>query len=98
MSETAAHWRQRLLRSGLVLMAIEIGLYLCGIVVVKTVEPVGAKLKAAAWFFVIGTALSLSVPSQGQRIGQITENPFCGNSASEPLSFVSRICSEGAQD
>jgi hypothetical protein len=38
-------------------MAIEIGLYLCGIVV----EPVGAKFKAAAWLFVIGTALSLIV-------------------------------------
>jgi hypothetical protein len=61
MSETVAQWRLRLFRSGLALMAIEIGLYLCGIVVVNIVEPVGAKVKAAASLFVIGTALSLIV-------------------------------------
>lgn len=61
MSEAVAHWRLRLFRSGLALMAIEIGLYLCGIVGVNIVAPVGAKLKTAAWLFVIGTALSLVV-------------------------------------
>jgi hypothetical protein len=61
MSESVAHWRLRLFRSGVALMAIEIGLYLCGIVVVKIVEPVGAKLKVASWLFVIGTAFSVIV-------------------------------------
>jgi hypothetical protein len=61
MSELLVYWRLRLFRSGLALMAIEIGLYLCGIVVVNIAEPVGSKLKTADWLFVVGTALSLIV-------------------------------------
>jgi hypothetical protein len=61
VSNAVAHWRLRLFRSGLALMAIEIGLYICGIVVLTTVEPVGAKVKVAARLSIIGTTLSLMV-------------------------------------
>ena len=46
---------------GLVLMASEFVLYLCAVVSVQTIEPLGPKLKAAGWFFLIGTGLSLIV-------------------------------------
>jgi uncharacterized integral membrane protein len=59
MSKTVACWRLRLFRSGLVLAAIEFGLYLCGVACVRVIEPVDAKLRAAAWLFVIGLGLSL---------------------------------------
>ena len=42
-------------------MAIEFALYLSGIASVNVIESVGAKLRAATWFFVIGTLLSLIV-------------------------------------
>ena len=48
-------------RSGLVLMAIAFALYLFGIASVNLIEPVSAKLRVAAWLFVIGTSLSLIV-------------------------------------
>ena len=59
MIEAVARWRLRLFRSGLALMAIEFALYLTGVACVKVIEPVGAKLRVAAWLFVIGTVLSL---------------------------------------
>ena len=61
MSESVARWRLSVFRAGLVLMAIEFALYLCAVVSVQTIEPLGPKLKAAGWFFVIGTGLSLIV-------------------------------------
>ncbi len=61
MSEAVARWRLRLFRSAIALMAIEFALYLSGVASVNIIEPVGAKLKAAAWFSVIGTVLSLIV-------------------------------------
>jgi len=61
MTEAVARRRLRLFRSGLALMAIEFALYLSAIASVNVIEPVGAKLRASAWFFVIGTLLSLIV-------------------------------------
>jgi hypothetical protein len=61
MSEAVARWRLSLFRAGLALMAIEFALYLCAVVSVQTIEPLGPKLKAAGWFFLIGTGLSLIV-------------------------------------
>jgi uncharacterized integral membrane protein len=61
MNEAVARWRLSLFRAGLVLMAIEFALYLCAVVSVQTIEPLGPKLKAAGWFFVIGSGLSLIV-------------------------------------
>jgi uncharacterized membrane protein YcfT len=61
MTEAVARRRLRLFRSGLALMAIEFAFYLSGIASVNVIQPVGAKLRAAAWFFVIGTLLSLIV-------------------------------------
>ena len=42
-------------------MAIAFALYLFGIASVNAIEPVSAKLRVAAWLFVIGTLLSLIV-------------------------------------
>jgi uncharacterized membrane protein YcfT len=61
MTESIARWRPRLFRSGLALMAIAFALYLFGIASVNAIEPVSAKLRVAAWLFVIGTLLSLIV-------------------------------------
>lgn len=61
MSEVAAHWRLTLFRSGLIVVAIELGLYLGGVVFVQVIEPVGAKIRAGAWFFIVGTGLSFIV-------------------------------------
>jgi hypothetical protein len=61
MSKPVPHFRNRLFGSGLILMAIECGLYFCGVVAVNLIGPVNTKLRLAAWLFVIGTALSLIV-------------------------------------
>jgi uncharacterized membrane protein YcfT len=61
MTESVVRWRPRLFRSGLALMAIAFALYLFGIASVNVIEPVTAKLRVAAWLFVIGTLLSLIV-------------------------------------
>jgi uncharacterized membrane protein YcfT len=61
MNEAVARYRPRLFRSGAALMALAFALYLSGVVSVNLIEPVGAKLRVAAWFFVIGTVLSMIV-------------------------------------
>jgi uncharacterized membrane protein YcfT len=61
MTESVACWRPRLFRSGLALMAIAFALFLFGIASLNVIEPVTAKLRVAAWLFVIGTLLSLIV-------------------------------------
>jgi hypothetical protein len=61
MSEAVARWRLLVFRAGLVLMAIEFALYLCAVLSVQIIEPLGPKLKTAGWFFVIGTGLSFIV-------------------------------------
>jgi hypothetical protein len=61
VSEAVARWRLSLFRAGLVLMGIEFALYLCAVVSVQTIEPLDPKLKAASWFFLIGTGVSLIV-------------------------------------
>ena len=40
-------------------MVIELAFYICGLGLIRVIDPLNAKLKAAAWFFVIGSALSL---------------------------------------
>ena len=59
MSEAAACWRLLLFRSALAFMAIDLASYLGAVVFVNVSEPVDAKLRVAAWLFVIGSALSL---------------------------------------
>lgn len=59
MSERAPRWRLLLFRLGFAFMVIELALYIFAIVLVSGIDPLNAKLKAAAWFFVIGSALSL---------------------------------------
>jgi uncharacterized membrane protein YcfT len=59
--KAVASWRLPLFRSGLALMAIEFGLYACGVIAVNVLEPLDAKLKTAAWLFAIGVLLSLIV-------------------------------------
>jgi hypothetical protein len=61
MSKVVARWRLTLFRSGLIVVAIELGLYLGGVVFVQVIEPMGAKIRAGAWFFIVGTGLSLIV-------------------------------------
>jgi hypothetical protein len=61
MSETMARWRMCLFRSGQILFAVEVGLYVCGVIVVNLSEPLDAKVWRADWLFVIGTAFSLIV-------------------------------------
>lgn len=59
MTELADRWRPTLFRSALAFMAIDAMTYLCGVVVVNGLAPVDAKIRAGAWFFLIGSALSL---------------------------------------
>ena len=59
MSKVVARWRLTLFRSGLVVMAIEFGLYLCGVVSAQMIEPMGTKIRVGAWFFIVGIGLSL---------------------------------------
>jgi hypothetical protein len=59
MSEQAPHWRLLLFRLGFTFMVFELALYICGIVLISVIDPLNAKLKVAAWFFVIGSAVSL---------------------------------------
>jgi hypothetical protein len=57
--KSGARWRLPLFRSGLALMALDAALYVCALIRVQAVEPLDAKLRAAAWFFIIGSAVSL---------------------------------------
>ena len=59
MNQSVVRWRQPVFRSGLAFMAFDAALYLCGIVCLRVLEPLDAKLRAAAWFFIIGSACSL---------------------------------------
>jgi len=59
MSEAAVHWRIRLYRSAFVFMAIDITTYICGVVIVNVLGSMDAKIRAGAWFFLIGSAMSL---------------------------------------
>jgi hypothetical protein len=61
MSEPFPNFRNRLFDSGLILMTIECGIYLCGVAAVNLIEPVNTKLRMAAWLFVIGSSLSVIV-------------------------------------
>jgi|HubBroStandDraft_6_1064221.scaffolds.fasta_scaffold2599148_1 hypothetical protein len=59
MSEAVARWRLPLFRSALAFMAIDLTTYFCGVVVVNVLVAADAKIRAGAWFFLIGSALSL---------------------------------------
>jgi hypothetical protein len=59
MSEPAARWRRLLFRYALAFMAIDVMTYLCGIVVVNDLGSMDAKIRAGAWLFLVGSALSL---------------------------------------
>jgi hypothetical protein len=59
MSEAAARWRVPLFRYAVAFTAIDVTIYLCGVVAVNLLGSVDAKIRAGAWFFLIGSALSL---------------------------------------
>jgi hypothetical protein len=59
MTEPAARWRSNLFRSALAFVAMDTITYVCGIVVVSVLGTVDAKIRAGAWLFLVGTALSL---------------------------------------
>jgi len=59
MSERGPRWRLLLFRLGFAFLVIEVALYISGIVLVNVIDPLNAKLRAAAWVFVIGSTLSL---------------------------------------
>jgi hypothetical protein len=59
MNEVKTRWRMLLFRFAIGLMAVASASYLCGIVVVNALESVDAKIRAGAWIFLIGSALSL---------------------------------------
>ena len=59
LSDSGARWRLLLSRAGVALMTLDAALYLWAVLRVQEMEPLDAKLRTAAWFFVIGSAFSL---------------------------------------
>ena len=59
MSEVKPSWRLMLFRTAIAFVAIDVVTYLCGIVVITLVDSVDGKIRAGAWFFLIGSVFSL---------------------------------------
>jgi hypothetical protein len=58
-NRSGARWRLLLFHSGLALMMLDAALYVGALIRIQAEEPLDAKLSAAAWFFIIGSAVSL---------------------------------------
>lgn len=61
MSESVARWRLPLFRCALTVAAIDVTTYVCGVVIVNLLGSVDTKIRAGAWFFLVGSVLSIIV-------------------------------------
>ena len=59
MSEEVARWRLPVFRYAQAFVAIDVATYLCGVGVISVLESANAKIRAGAWLFLAGSALSL---------------------------------------
>jgi hypothetical protein len=60
MSEASKSWRQYLFKAGVAGIFIDIALFLAGIATVSTLATANAQIRAGAWFFLIGSCVSIT--------------------------------------